>query len=222
MGIKIDKIIRSKRKSIALEIGRDAKLVVRAPMRVNLKFIEAIVRSKSDWIFQKQSEFKEKYSVFKKKKFIDGEEFLYLGNLYKLKYSNNNIPLDLKTHFYLSQKYKKSAKAVFQYWYKEHAYEKLLERTVLFANRAGFSFNKIKISNARGRWGSCSYNGNINFSWRLIMAPLEVLDYVVVHELSHLKHRDHSSRFWNRVASIMPDYQIHRRWLKDNGHLLDL
>ena len=222
MGIKIDKIIRSKRKSIALEIGRDAKLIVRAPLRANLKFIEAIVKSKSNWIFQKQLQFKEKYSLVKDKKFISDEEFLYLGNLYKLRYRKSHVTLDLEKHFYLSDKYENSAKAVFQYWYKEKAYEKLLERTVLFANQAGFTFNKIKISNARGRWGSCSYNGNINFSWRLIMAPLEVLDYVVVHELSHLKHRDHSSRFWNRVASIMPDYRIHRQWLKNNGHLLDI
>lgn len=222
MEIKIDKIIRSKRKSIALEIGRDAKLIVRAPLRANLKFIEAIVKSKSNWIFQKQLQFKEKYSLVKDKKFISDEEFLYLGNLYKLKYRKSHVTLDLENYFYLSDKYENSAKAVFQYWYKEKAYEKLLERTVLFANQAGFTFNKIKISNARGRWGSCSYNGNINFSWRLIMAPLEVLDYVVVHELSHLKHRDHSSRFWNRVASIMPNYKIHRQWLKNNGHLLDI
>jgi predicted metal-dependent hydrolase len=222
MKIKIDKIIRSKRKSIALEIGRDARLIVRAPLRANLKFIEAIVRSKANWISQKQLQFKEKYSFVKDKKFILDEEFLYLGNLYKLKYRESHVALDLDDHFYLSDKYGNSAKAVFQYWYKERAYEKLLERTVLFANQAGFSFNKIKISNAQGRWGSCSYNGNINFSWRLIMAPLEVLDYVVVHELSHLKHRDHSIRFWNRVASIMPDYKIHRQWLKNNGHLLDI
>ena len=78
-------------------------------------------------------------------------------------------------------------------------------------------YDKIIITGAMKRWGSCSSKGNLNFAWRLVMAPIDIIDYVVVHELSHIVHRNHSKRFWEQVETIFPDYKIKRKWLKEYG-----
>ncbi|MCS7122892.1 MAG: M48 family metallopeptidase, partial [Candidatus Micrarchaeota archaeon] len=85
-----------------------------------------------------------------------------------------------------------------------------------------FRYNRVRITNARRRWGSCSSSNNLNFSWRLIMAPLEVIDYVVVHELVHTRIKNHSKAFWRMVEAVMPDYDRQRRWLRENGHMLKI
>lgn len=104
---------------------------------------------------------------------------------------------------------------------KRVAREKIGERCDHFSELTGHRPTAVKISSARGRWGSCGIKGTINFTWRLALAPLPVIDYVVVHELIHLVERNHSARFWRRVAQVIPDHQTHRRWLRQNGHLLE-
>jgi hypothetical protein len=91
-----------------------------------------------------------------------------------------------------------------------------------FSSLADITFNRFGITNAQKRWGSCNAKGNIFFSYRLIMAPFAVVDYVVVHELVHIKEKNHSHKFWNSVMNILPDYRKHRQWLKENGYLLAL
>jgi predicted metal-dependent hydrolase len=100
------------------------------------------------------------------------------------------------------------------------AFEVLKRRVAHYAALTGYQPTAVKISRARRRWGSCSPNGTVHFNWRLVRAPEAVLDYVIVHELAHLAERNHSSRFWRRVAAIIPDHRRHRKWLKDNSHLL--
>ena len=98
----------------------------------------------------------------------------------------------------------------------------LTERVEFFAHAQGFKVKKIRISSARTRWGSCSAKGTLSFTWRLVMAPPDVIDYVVVHELCHLKELNHSKAFWAQVEAILPDYKTRRKWLKDNGAKLHL
>lgn len=90
------------------------------------------------------------------------------------------------------------------------------------AKTMGLAYKSLKINNAKTRWGSCGSSGNLNFTWRLIMAPKKVVDYVIVHELAHLKQMNHSPKFWNEVKLIIPDYKNDELWLKRNGHLLYL
>lgn len=220
MNIKIDKLIKSRRKSVALEINENAQLIVRAPFRLSQSRLELILADKIAWIKKKQAEMLKKFKI-SKKYFIPGEKFLYLGQEYELRLAESFKALELKDYFYLSNKYEKSGQAVFRYWYKEAALEKIRERVFYYANKNNFQINQIRLSSARKRWGSCSSQRNLNFSWRLIMAPLFVLDYVVVHELVHLQHMDHSNRFWNRVSGICPNYLEAREWLNKNGHLLN-
>ena len=124
--------------------------------------------------------------------------------------------------FYLSKEYLEGAKGIFIDWYKKRAYEKISERVKWYAQKRGFKYNRINITNAQKRWGSCSCRNNLNFSWWLIMAPLPVVDYVIVHELVHLDEKNHSRAFWNKVKMLMTDYKKYQEWLKKNGHLLRL
>ncbi len=113
-------------------------------------------------------------------------------------------------------------KSAFQAWYKKQARAVLTERAGYFARKHGFEIGKIRITSARTRWGSCSTKKTLSFTWRLVMAPPEVVDYVVVHELCHLRELNHSRAFWAQVEAILPDYKGKRKWLKENGNLLVL
>jgi len=101
--------------------------------------------------------------------------------------------------------------------YRKKARKQLEDRAAYYAGLMGVTYNRITVRAAKTRWGSCSARGNLNFHWKLILMPPEVLDYVVVHELAHRREMNHSSRFWAEVERIMPDYKRRRKWLKENG-----
>ena len=217
------KVIRSNRKTISLQINDDATLIVRAPFKVSDEIINRVILKHSNWIEKKKKEMKSREVKFSKKEFVNGEGFLYLGNYYRLRLvKNQETLLNFENGFFLSKEYSAHAKDIFIDWYKRRAHEKISERVRWYAQKRGFKYNKINITNAQKRWGSCSYKRNLNFSWRLIMAPLSVIDYVVVHELVHLVEKNHSRAFWNKVKMLMTDYKKHQEWLKRNGHLLRL
>ncbi|GCC11564.1 hypothetical protein IPdc08_01619 [archaeon] len=217
---EIDKIIRTKRTGIALQITDDATLIVRAPLDIDTFTIENIVLKHKKWIEKKKKEILSRDPKFSRKKFVDGENFLYLGESYRLTIVDDKTPLKFENRFYLSKEYQTMAKEIFIKWYKEKAHEKISERVQWYASKKGLKYSKINITNDQKRWGSCSPNGNLNFSWRLIMAPLSVIDYVVVHELIHLEERNHSKSFWLKVKTLMQDYEIYKKWLRYNGYLL--
>jgi len=221
--VQIDKIIRTKRKTIALQVTDDAKLVVRAPFNADDETIIEIVLKYRRWIEEKKKAIEARNSKLSRKEFVDGEGFLYLGRYYKLNIvEDQSEPLKFEGAFYLSRYALPHAQEIFMQWYKDKAFEKISERAGLYAKKRGFKYNRINITNAQKRWGSCSFKGNLNFSWRLIMAPLPVLDYVVIHELVHLEERNHAKSFWDKVKTLMPDYKIHSNWLLKNGYLLNL
>ncbi len=221
--MKIDQIIRTKRKSIALIVEPDGRLVVRVPMRISDADIQTLVKQKERWIREKQKQVKDQSIKSKPKVYMDGEEFLYLGKSYQLKIvADLNPALVLSRKFYLSRWALPKAEIVFTEWYREQARAVISERVKLYAARQGFRYRKIRITSARTRWGSCSSMGNLNFTWRLVMAPPDVIDYVVVHELAHLRVNNHSKEFWNQVERIMPGYKQRLKWLKDNGRKLTL
>lgn len=221
--MEIKKIIRSKRKTISLQVSDEATLIVRAPFKVSEEIINRVILKHSNWIEKKKKEMQLRDIKFSKKEFVNGEGFLYLGNYYRLRLvENQEISLNFKNGFYLSKEYLANAEEIFIDWYKGRAYEKISERVKLYAQKRGFKYNKINITNAQKRWGSCSCRNNLNFSWRLVMAPLPVIDYVIVHELVHLDEKNHSKTFWNKVKMLITDYKKHQEWLKRNGHLLRL
>lgn len=231
--IQISQIIRSRRRTVGLEVNQEADLIVRAPKRASLTFIEAVVQKHRNWILRRQAIAQQRRQTTKPKQFIAGEQFLYLGDYYPLHIlSSSEIQMSSRdlfagsiyfnSAFYLTDFQQPEAHKLFTEWYRAMALQKFTERVALYALQMGLNYRKIRLSNAKRLWGSCSIKGNLSFNWRLIMAPKEVIDYVVVHELTHLIHRNHRQKFWQQVASIMPTYQDRLRWLKQQGHQLIL
>ena len=221
--IKIDQIVRSKRRTVGLQVARDATLVVRAPELTSMEIIEKIVSKKADWILRKQEYVRKTYAQPSEKEFVNGEGFLYMGETYRLHIvPDQDIPVYFDKAFYLASSRVDSARDVLLQWYRQQACEVFQRRADWYAHKAGFEYRNIRITDAKKRWGSCSHKGNLNFSWRLVMAPLRVIDYVVAHELAHLKHKSHSKEFWNAVAVLVPGYETSIEWLKKNSEILTL
>jgi len=220
---QIHQIIRSKRRSFSLEIKPDGRLIVRAPKSANQAEVQAVVARKAAWIAKTQAKLAKKYPDLKPKSFTPGERFWYLGAQYPLKLTNRQRPLlDLDSAFWLSRAKRDRAKEIFTEWYREETRAITADFIARYAGPYGFRVNQVRVTSAMTRWGSCSGKNNLNFTYRLSMAPLDVIEYVVVHELVHLKVRNHSQAFWRSVAEINPDYKQHRQWLKTNGPLLTL
>lgn len=214
------KIVRSKRKSIAIIILPNGVVEVRAPKYVPEFAIKAFVKSKSDWIDERQAfVLKNKTTP---KKFVNGEKFLYLGKEYQLllgpyihieiKDEAMNFPLALaaRGHDALEKWYIKQAKIVIKSLVEE------------YSKRMSLPYNGISFSDTSSKWGSCAPDNRLQFNWRLIMAPLLVIRYVVIHELVHTEEKNHKTLFWNRVRSKNPSYKNQIKWLKMNGDKLKI
>lgn len=220
--IKIHRVIRSRRRTIALVVGSDATLTVRAPIHTPLDYIEDLVRRKVQWIEKKIREVKARPTITTKK-FANGESFLYMGELYRLRIVNDaKMPLVVEKEFILARQHQEEARDLLVRWYKHEAQRKIPERVAWHARRCGLDVGQVTITDAHKRWGSCGKSNSLNFSWRLIMAPLQVMDYVVIHELAHTLEKNHSRKFWTKVATMYPTYRAGREWLKKNEHLLQI
>jgi Predicted metal-dependent hydrolase len=178
-------IIRSKRKTVSLQVKSSDEIVVRAPLRMSVKDINEFVDSHTDWLEK---------SI---KKMAEREENL-------------------------SEKYNEIETLTFDEVKKlaDEACKVIPEIAAHYAGIVGVSYGRITIRNQRTRWGSCSSKGNLNFNVALMLAPKEVMDYVVVHELCHRLEMNHSPRFWKEVGRVIPDYKNMEKWLKDNGDIL--
>jgi len=208
-------IIRSKRKTLSLQINQDAELIIRAPLRLAQKDIQAFVDEKSKWIEKKQQQVKSQFS--EKYQFEEGEMFLYLGNNYPLTIARDRSTLAFNGEAFELGADCNEASAIFKGWYKQKFKEIALPRIDYFANKNNLTFNDVRLKAQKTLWGSCSNSNNLNFNYLLMMAPMSVIDYVIVHELSHTVHKNHSSDFWGLVKAILPEYKSAKKWLKDNG-----
>ena len=221
--IKIDHLIRSRRKTIALIVNPDASLTVRAPMHMLEGGIVKFVHAHEDWIRKNQAKAR-LHAPAAPKRYKDGETFPYLGKMYPLQVVSTTSPALAwnLTGFRLASRHLPKAAELFLRWYRKQARALITERAESLAQQYGFSYQKLRISSARTRWGSCSSVGTISFTWRLVMAPIEIVDYVVIHELVHTKVRNHSKDFYHEVGKILPDYKKRIHWLKRNGKFLSL
>jgi len=222
--MQIDEIIRSRRKTLARIVRGDGRLVISAPLNLHDREIMRFVNKKEGWIRQKKEEAQQRSAQIIARRFVEGESFLFLGQAYPLHLTSRLHPALVlqKDGFYLSRAALPQAKDTFTRWYKEQARLIFSKRLQDYAARYGLSYKKIRISSARTRWGSYSTTGTISFTWRLVMAPLPVIDYIVVHELAHTLIRNHSDRFWSKVRAMMPEYKMYREWLKHNGSSLTI
>lgn len=222
MPIEASQIVRSKRKTIALIVRPDGSLIVRAPLRTPDGTIQEFIQRNTGWVTRKQAEVLAALPPAPRQ-YVAGELFLYLGNSYPLFIAQGQKPpLLFDESFKLADAAHSRASLIFERWYRAQAKRIISERVDLYAREYNFQYGRVGITSARTRWGSCSANGALNFSWRLIMAPMESIDYVVLHELVHTVVHNHSRQFWNRVEAIMPDYRERRKWLRVNAQQLML
>ncbi|MEW9672406.1 M48 family metallopeptidase [Ammoniphilus sp. 3BR4] len=220
------------KKDVAITIDWIDGINVVAPLEISDIQIEQILYKKAPWILKKWSEFSEINQLPKPKEFLSGEKFPYLGRNYKLKVSTTESIKEATLLFhqgrFLSQiptnydesKRHESLKQLFKEWYIKHGHQKVKERLKIYCPKLELYPSKLIVKEQQLRWGSCTKNGTININWKILMAPMRVVDYVIVHELAHLKYPDHSSDFWRLVQLTLPDYESRKEWLRINGPTL--
>lgn len=222
-------VIYSNRKSVEINISPPDQVIIRVPKKMTHKQIDDLIHRKSKWIIKKLDEI---HSVLEQKQevnFIDGETIMYLGEKYKLSINENThlkaIQIEIhKDYISINTPYiqQSEIKQAVIDWYKKQARKIVMERIEYYQQHIKIKPNYIRIKEQKKRWGSCSSKHNLNFNWKIIMAPIEVVDYLVVHEMSHLEYMNHSKMFWDKVQSILPDYKDRQKWLKTNGLLLNM
>ncbi len=229
-----------KRKSLSIMVGRDGAVHVKAPNGLPKYKIDQLVQRKAGWIEKKRAEVCLLEQKIPAHSFQEGDHFLIFGEAYRLVFCNRQskgpaeVRVDQENKLLVigtADTTPPHIQKELEGWYIRQAKQVFPARVSLYysqvaqmAGRMGKeigSVNRISIRNQKTRWGSCSSKGNLNFNWRLLMAPNEVLDYVVVHELCHFAYLDHSKLFWQMVEGVLPGFQEQKEWLKANGALLD-
>ena len=218
--IQPDQVIRSKRKSIGIEIKPGGVLLVRAPLLASDALIQKVLHKRAAWINSTQARMRKFHPSTQPKRFVTGEEFWYLGKPYLLSLTEKTSPafkFDPKQGFILARSQQTRAKDLFIAWYRRQTRSKVSALVESYIQRYHFEVTAIRITSARTRWGSCSGKNALNFTYRLVMAPAEVLEYVVVHELVHTRVKNHSKQFWDAVSAIRLGYKQERAYLKAHG-----
>lgn len=215
---------RSKRKTVSIFIERDGTVSARVPEGLSDTEIESVIKSKEYQIHKNLAEWSQLNETRKDREYVSGQSFLYLGKNYRLKLVEESLPsLILRNgRFLLSAAKKGNAQELFKEFYKKKLELKLPGIVERYQSKLGVSPGKVKVMELQNRWASCTPKGNINFHWKCAMAPIDVLHYVVVHELAHLIHPNHTNAFWNEVDKVIPDYHRKHEWLKLNGAGMDL
>ena len=208
------KIIFKKRKNISILLDKDGNIIINAPKNISKKYIDNFVQSNKKWIENNKKVIQQRSK--------NKTTLLYLGEETKLLISNEDFE-NIKfngINFYISRKNKDNSKELLHKFYIDQANKIIKKRIIFYTKKYNFKINKIKISNANTRWGSCGAQNNININWKLIMADKKIIDYVIIHELAHTIEHNHSKNFWGIIENIMPDYKERKDWLRKNGNLL--
>jgi predicted metal-dependent hydrolase len=213
------KLKKSDRKTTSIYIERDGTVLVIAPAPFQLEKIEQILESKRSWIYRSLAEWDDLNRTRVHREYVNGESFLYLDRHYRLQLvAEQDVPLKFKNgYFLLLEQAVKDAPEFFKQFYKTKLQKKLAERLKLHQTKTKHLPSDVKVMELQNRWGSCTAKGVLNFHWKCAMLPMSVLDYVVVHELAHLEHPNHSPAFWRTVEKVMPNFEEPKNWLKFNG-----
>jgi len=218
-------IVRSaKRKKLTITVERDRRVIVHAPQTTSKEKIQQIIESKRQWLFEKIHH-DQKYTEPPHppgKELVNGESALYLGRNYRIEITDTpSGEIEFSHQFLIPPKLANQGGNVLIKWYMERAQQKIPSKVKHHAKQLGVEYRNINITNSQFRWGSCSAQKSLNFNWRLIKAPMSVLDYVVIHELAHLIEANHTERFWNIVRTQHPTTDKAKNWLKEYGELLE-
>lgn len=222
-------VVRSRRSTADIIIERDGKVLVRAPDWVDDEEVESIVESKYYWIYKSLAEWRDLNATRVLREYKNGEGFLYLGRAYRLLLvADQDEPLQLRDgRFTLRRDLVErgeiaAAKAAFGKYYIARGRERIMQRVTYYAPKVGVNPKAVDVRELGNRWASCSPSGRLAFHWKCMMAPQTIIDYVVVHELCHFHHRDHTDAFWNEVDKVLPEYRERKEWLRLHGAGLDV
>ncbi len=213
------RLVRSNRKTVAIQIEPDGAVVVRAPRRLPVGEVESLLQQKASWIARKQQEVRQRALAHPSPVLRTGEGLPFLGQTLM---AVPGVGADVERVGEVLMLPATNPEAALRRWYRAQALAVLTARTAELAARHGISYASVTVTDARRRWGSCGADGRIHYSWRLILAAPEAIDYVVVHELCHRLELNHSAAFWARVAVLLPDWRERERWLREHGALLRL
>lgn len=217
------------RKTASIAVSPDNAVTVTVPVHLEDEAIRALVHRKRNWIHRKIAFNNEVRLPHKPKEYVSGEAFTYIGRNYRLKVIDGDEPgVQLRAgRFGVQVPATVTGEArttlvaeSLRGWYREHARQKLAQRARMHAKRMGLTIGDVGVRDYRRQWGSCHQDGSVHFNWTIIIAPLSIIDYVVIHELCHLVHRNHSKQFWQLLGRHLPDYAIRKDWLRVNGGLL--
>lgn len=214
----------AKRRKLTITVERDRSVVIHAPEATSDEKIEQVVESKRQWIYEKIGH-PQKYQDLPHapgKELVSGESALYLGRQYRIEVVKTGlVEIQFAQRFFVPNMQPSKRAEALREWYIGKAKEKIVPRVKHHARQLGVNVASVKIVDNRYRWGSCTLNDNVNFNWRLIKAPMFVIDYVIVHELAHLIEANHTPRFWNIVRAQAPTMDKAKAWLKEHGQLLE-
>ncbi|MFZ1985448.1 MAG: SprT family zinc-dependent metalloprotease [Desulfatitalea sp.] len=217
------------RKTTDIVIERNGVVTVRPPKGFTPDQVDAVVESKRMWIYRNLAEWRDLNATAVVREWVNGESFLYLGRSYRLALvAEQDDDLLLKEgRFHLkraliAQGGEAAAKHAFEAFYREKGERRIRGRVAYYAPKVGVQPSDTAVRDLGYRWASCTNSGALAFHWKCMMAPPKIIDYMVVHELCHLRRRNHTDAFWNEVDKVMPDYSERKMWLRKHGAGLDL
>ncbi|MPW24498.1 DUF45 domain-containing protein [Alkalibaculum sp. M08DMB] len=227
MLISFDVVYRN-RKTMEIRITPPSTVTVITPEKLKQEDIIKMVKKKESWIYNKLEKFEKNSEEYTMKEYIKGEEYLYLGYIYTLDFKNSG---HTKINIYLESNIivvdtavqdRDIIKTELEEWYRKRAINVIEQRVSLYQSYFFEIPKQVRAKSQKQRWGSCTWDNKLLFNWKIIMAPLEIIDYIVVHEMCHMVEKNHSSKYWDLVSSIIPEYKKYKEWLKDKGHKLTL
>ena len=222
---------RPRRKTASISVSPKNEVNVIVPEHLSDEQVQSIIDRKAEWIRSKMRFNSEVKHPYKPKEYISGEAFTYLGRNYRLKVVvggpapvkletgrlcvqvPSTVPPQDRNDYIISE---------LTCWYKSRGLKKLKERVAMYSRHLDLKPLKVVSKDLRSQWGSCTSRGEIAFNWKIVIAPISIIDYVVAHELCHLVHHDHSKEYWQLLQSVLPDYKERKEWLRVNGGLLGL
>jgi predicted metal-dependent hydrolase len=223
--VSIEVVRTKRRKTASIQIIKGAVKVI-VPQKLSDSRVEELIQKRTPWIRKKLGE-QSQIVTPNPKEYISGENFTYLGRSYRLKVlSGNDYGVKLKGGYLEVTVPNKSKEEDVRNslikWYENHALKQLTDKTKRYADIMGIAPHSIFVRDYKSRWGSCSPEGKISYNWRIIIAPHNIVNYVVIHELCHIVHPNHSPSYWRFVKTKIPDYDICRQWLRVHEDMLVL
>lgn len=222
-------VVFKKRKTMEISVEPPDMITVVAPIGTADEVIIEKTKSRAKWIVEQLFSFKDMQYQKINREFVNGESFMYLGRNYSLqiivdeKIKKSEVKLyHSKFYITVNKKDDETIHKAMENWYRKKTKEKVEERINYYQKFFNAMPTAIKVKEQQKRWGSCTSKNKLLFNWRCVMAKSNVLDYIIVHEMCHMYHKNHSKEFWELLNSVMPDYKSRKEWLKNYGVRMDL